>query len=387
MRWVPPAHSPLRWSDLTRALASDGRSQVHAQEALQRRFNTDAVLLCDSGTTALTLALQIGAQSHPGAVAVPGYVCFDIATAISVSDDRVIVYDIDPHTLNPDLESLARALRAGARRVVVAPLYGVPLDWSALRAMCDAAGALLIEDAAQGSGASWRGIPHGALGDLAVLSFGRGKGRTTGGGGALLARDSAMGAGVAELSQALQRTTASRLGIIARLTAQLAFSSPTRFGWIASVPGLQIGETTLQSAHPPQAMANAQAAMVEFALDREAAEVAVRRETAEYWMAELPSALEVPRVVDDARAGYLRFPVLWNRATHLGRAQRRLGVGAAYPCVLSDLPIVAERSSADARDPLPGARVLVERLLTLPTHSLLAPRDRDAITRWLAAQG
>jgi perosamine synthetase len=386
MRWVPPAHSPLRWSDLRRALTSHASSHTRAREALQRAFNADVALLCDSGTSALSVALQIGARSHPGAVAIPAYACFDIATAVNEHTDVVIPYDIDPRTLGPDFESLKRALHAGAQRVIVAPLYGVPLEWQPLRALCDAAGALLIEDAAQGSGASWEGTPHGALGELAVLSFGRGKGRTAGGGGALVARGAAWVEKLNDRSGTLLPSTASAFNITLRLGAQLAFSSPTRFGWIAAVPGLQIGETKLQPSHPAHRMANAQATLVPTALEREDTEVAERRRTAAQWRYEMPSKLKMPHIHERGLAGYLRFPVFLDRASNLNRHQRMLGLGAPYPRVLSELPMIASRSASSASEPLLGARELVERLVTLPTHSLLMQRDRDAIMKWLEAQ-
>ncbi len=46
---------------------------------------------------------------------------------------------------------------AGARSVVVAHLYGVPADLAAVQALAAEFGAILIEDAAQGSGCEWRG--------------------------------------------------------------------------------------------------------------------------------------------------------------------------------------------------------------------------------------
>ena len=70
---------------------------------------------------------------------------------------------------------------------MVVHLYGVPADPEPVRAALAGAGAVLIEDAAQGAGASLRGRPLGGFGDLSVLSFGRGKGNTAGRGGALLA--------------------------------------------------------------------------------------------------------------------------------------------------------------------------------------------------------
>ena len=77
-------------------------------------------------------------------------------------------------------ESLERALKRGAGVVVVAPLCGIPVDWDRVGRCLAPYGALAVEDAAQGHGAEWRGLPLGGLGTLSVLSFARGKGWTGG---------------------------------------------------------------------------------------------------------------------------------------------------------------------------------------------------------------
>jgi hypothetical protein len=82
------------------------------------------------------------------------------------------------------LQSLERLLQRGARVVVVASLYGFPVDWDAVAGVLAPYGAIAIEDAAQGDHAAWRGRPLGSVGPISVLSFGRGKGWTGGGGGA-----------------------------------------------------------------------------------------------------------------------------------------------------------------------------------------------------------
>lgn len=385
MRWVPPAHSPLAWSDIFRVIGADGCSQERARDTIRLRFDAQAVLPCDSGTSALVMALKVAGTTHAGPIAVPAYGCFDIATAVDGCADAVLLYDLDPATLGPDHASLDRALRAGARRVVAAPLYGVPLAWDALYGQCAAAGAVLIEDAAQGSGAEWLGRAHGSLGELALLSFGRGKGRSAGGGGALLARSQRMAEALRQMETPQVRGP-GRAATALRIAAQLALGAPARFGLVASVQAFGIGDTPLRAPTEVAAMPNAQAALVPFALQREADEIAQRRQHAARWLSELPTTLFAPEIPDGARAGYLRFPVLRSPDTALTRAERQLGIGGAYPQILADLEPIAARRVVKHKEPLTGARELVARLVTLPTHSLLQARDLDALTRWLKTQ-
>ena len=83
-RHVPPAYSPLTIQALVGGLLSSPRSGDSEQllAAVRRRYHRDRVVLCDSGTTALALALEVGIDSAPNPlVALPAYGCYDLATA------------------------------------------------------------------------------------------------------------------------------------------------------------------------------------------------------------------------------------------------------------------------------------------------------------------
>ena len=107
------------------------------------------------------------------------------ATAADGTGAPVLLYDIEPTTLAPEPMSLKTVLAARPRAVVAAPLYGIPVDAVRLRDACNSADVLLIEDVAQGFGTMLNKRPVGTFGSFAVLSFGRGKGVTGGGGGSL----------------------------------------------------------------------------------------------------------------------------------------------------------------------------------------------------------
>src|SRR6266550_976971 len=183
------AAASLRAAAQTLHLGDDPRPRLRA--LLQREYDSRSVVLCGSGTQALTIAIREARRRVDPAspVALPAYSCFDVASAAVGADVRVSFYDLDPDTLGPDLSSLERVFRSGAGTAVIAPLYGLPIDWVPLAALAREYGAILIEDAAQGHGARWDGRPLGTLGDISTLSFGRGKGWTGGNGGALLTRN------------------------------------------------------------------------------------------------------------------------------------------------------------------------------------------------------
>src|SRR5207302_331218 len=100
-------------------------------ELLMHDYSADNGVLCGTGTQALQLAILMGMRgaSKGESVALPAFSCFDVASAALGADARITLYDVDPDTLSPDLDDLARAFSDGALIAVIAPLYGVPVDW------------------------------------------------------------------------------------------------------------------------------------------------------------------------------------------------------------------------------------------------------------------
>src|SRR6266571_8143928 len=178
-----PAYSPVTAEALLAGVAAIGRrlfsadletADVYQQalETLTRHFCARALFLADSGTSALQIALRATLGDGPGApVALPAYCCYDVATAAAGAGVPVVLYDVAAHTLAPDLPSLEQALDRGARAIVVAHLYGMPVDIRPIRERAAQAGAIVIEDAAQGIGAAIGNAPVGTIGSLSILSF------------------------------------------------------------------------------------------------------------------------------------------------------------------------------------------------------------------------
>lgn len=386
LRRQPPVHSPLTAAALVQALriaalpGHDPRERLRA--VLLDSFAGDGVLLTDSGTSALRLAIR-HALDGTGAdtVALPAFCCYDIATAAVGANARVRLYDVDPDTLAPDLASLEAALRAGARAAVIAPLYGVPVAWEPLEILAAAHGAVLIEDAAQGHGATWQDRPLGALGPLSVLSFGRGKGWTGSGGGALLWRNATVAPAIRLREPSAGETTRS----LTAAAAQWALGRPAIYGVPASLPWLGLGETHYRPPTEPRAMSAAQAGLALATREAADAEAATRRSRAALLLERCPASVTPVHAPAGGTAGYLRLPVRVDagRSTRLVAALRHLGVAASYPGTLATLAAL-QVSIVDSPDrPLPGAAVLVRELVTLPTHRLLRAAEIDLLLKEL----
>ena len=235
-----PVFSPVTTGGVVRAATAPVRpSEVDAlRSELSQRFGAPRVELFGSGTQALQVAIAIAHRKVGGPVALPGFQCYDLASAAVGADVPVALYDVDPRTLGPDLDSLRRVLAAGARVVVVAPLFGIPVPWDVVAREVEAAGGVAIEDAAQGHGASWHDRPLGSWGGLSVLSFGRGKGWCGGAGGALLLRNGWEGE---EIAAPEPSALIDEIRVMIQLEAQQVLGRPSVYGVPASLPSLHLG--------------------------------------------------------------------------------------------------------------------------------------------------
>jgi hypothetical protein len=349
------------------AIGFDNDSRETLRRLIEAEYSCRDLVLLDSGTTALTLAMR-GASllSDSDVVAIPNFCCFDIATALVGADCRAALYDIRPDSLGPDFESLREALEAGARTVVVAHLFGLPIDLDKTRELCSQFEALLIEDAAQAVGGKWDGRVLGSLGSLGILSFGRGKGRTGGGGGALLANDR-MGEAALTLVRDSSVAGGRGLGTMVRLLGQFLFGRPPQFALAARVPQLNLGETVYKDPWPARGIDRAAAAALvsNWAESSRAARLRATRAFGHTRRIGKDESLLIPRAPAKGVAGYLRYPVVLR-----GSAEHPLemepGVSPSYPTEIRRLPAMQDRIVYATEGD--GARLLAQRLRTVPTH-------------------
>lgn len=146
-----------------------------------------------AGTAALHLAVKL-AGVKPGDKIFCTDLTFD-ATVNPVSYEKGIQIFIDSEyeTWNMDPIALEKAFEKypDVKVVIVVHLYGTPAKMDEIRAVCERHGAIIIEDAAESLGATYRGVQTGSLGNYNAVSFNGNKIITTSGGGMLLTDDKA----------------------------------------------------------------------------------------------------------------------------------------------------------------------------------------------------
>jgi perosamine synthetase len=382
-----PAWSPVTIGALAVGASASGKDARHTASLstrLRSEYGAAAIQLTESGTAALALAMLAATpEGTRPRVAMPAWGCYDLMTAADIANAEVVLYDLDPATLAPESASFAAALERRPTAVVVAHWFGLPVALAPLISASREAGATLIEDAAQGVGGMIGERPLGSLGDFGILSFGRGKGRTGGRGGALLANNAIA---ATQLERIAYRVAIARSGKrgLAALAAQWAVGRPWTYAIPSSIRWLRLGETVYHPPSPISEMPEWAAAVAGALWHRSMVESAARRAVAGRWSEVVARNTILTAFAEriGTTAGWLRFPVLVHDPEALRDADaRRLGIMPGYEGILADLPLSPGRLTNGG--PWRGATQLASRLRTLPSHSLLSAGDVAAIVQRL----
>ena len=126
---------------------------------------------CGSGTDACLLSLQAaGIGQGDEVITVSWTFIATIASLVHLGAKPVLV-DIEPTHYNLDPAQVEAAITPRTKAIMPIHIYGYPADMGALQKIADEHGLLIIEDACQAHGASYRGQMVGGLGTAAAFSF------------------------------------------------------------------------------------------------------------------------------------------------------------------------------------------------------------------------
>jgi dTDP-4-amino-4,6-dideoxygalactose transaminase len=310
---------------------------------------------CASGTDALLLVLMEQGIGPGDAVFCPAFTFCATAEVVALLGATPVFVDIDEATFNLDPASLQRAIPVAKKKglqpkaVIPVDLFGLPADHDAVAAIAKAEGLFVLDDAAQGFGASYKGRKLGTLAPATATSFFPAKPLGCfGDGGAVMTDDD----GLAEIIRSLRvhgqgadRYDNVRIGITGRLdTMQAAIL----------IEKLKIFDD----------------------------EIAARGEVANRYNAALADVATVPKVAEGCTSVWAQYTIRLQpgRRDKLAADLKAQGIPTAiyYPRPLHKL--AAYTAFPLAEGGLPVSEKLADEVISLPMHAYLdAPTQERVI--------
>jgi dTDP-4-amino-4,6-dideoxygalactose transaminase len=309
---------------------------------------------CSSGTDALQLPLMALGIGPGDAVICPSFTFAATAEVVALVGATPVFADVDAASFNLDPQSCQRALAAARqaglrpRAIIAVDLFGQPADHDAIAAIAQAENLFVIDDAAQGFGATYRGRRVGTLAGATATSFFPAKPLGCyGDGGAVLTDDD----GLAETMRSLRihgagrdRYDCVRIGINGRLD-------------------------TIQAA-----------VLIE-KLKIFPDEIAARDRIARRYSGALAGLTTVPRVAPDVTSVWAQYTIRLpaGRRAAFAEALKAVGIPTAvhYPIPLHRQE--AYRGFPVAAGGLPVSEQLAAEVISLPMHAYLDEPTQDRI--------
>ena len=173
----------------SRNISGDGVFAHRCEALMQQRFGAANVQLTTSCTSALEIAALLSELEPGDEVIMPSYTFVSTANAFRLRRAKVKFVDIRRDTLNIDESKIEAVI--GPRTRAIAPVHyaGVGCEMDAIMAIAGKYGLRVIEDAAQGVNATYKGRYLGTIGDMGCYSFHESKNFVAGEGGAFLTND------------------------------------------------------------------------------------------------------------------------------------------------------------------------------------------------------
>ena len=314
------------------------------------------VVACASGTDALLMVLMAKGIGPGDAVICPSFTFCATGEVVALTGATPVFVDVIEQTFNMDAASLSRGIAAARkaglkpRAVIPVDLFGQPADFDAIAPIAEAEGLFILDDAAQGFGASYKGRRLGTFGLATATSFFPAKPLGCfGDGGAILTDDD----GLAEVlrsirvhGQGTDKYDNVRLGLTARIdTMQAAIL----------IEKLKIFED----------------------------EIAARNRVAERYAQSLANVVTVPRLAEGCTSVWAQYTI---RLPNGGRdafaeALKAQGVPTAiyYPKSLHQQ--TAYRDFPVAEGGLPVSERLSADVISLPMHAYLDEASQDRVVK------
>lgn len=170
-------------------ICGDGQFTKKCNEWIEKKTGTAKALLTTSCTHALEMAALLLGIKAGDEVIMPSYTFVSTADAFALRGAKIVFVDVRPDTMNIDESLIENAITEKTKAIVAVHYAGVGCDMDKIMEIAGRHGLKVVEDAAQGVMAEYKGRALGAIADYGCYSFHETKNYSMGEGGAILIKD------------------------------------------------------------------------------------------------------------------------------------------------------------------------------------------------------
>ena len=333
----------------------NGPEVAQLEAALMVFSGAKHVVTCASGTDALLMVLMAKGVGRGDAVLCPSFTFCATGEAVALTGATPVFVDVEQATFNMDAASVSRGIATArqqgltAKAVMPVDLFGQSADHDAIGAIAASEGLFVLDDAAQGFGASYKGRRIGTFGLATATSFFPAKPLGCfGDGGAIFTDDAELAAMLRSIrvhGQGSDKYDNVRLGLTARLdTVQAAIL----------IEKLKIFED----------------------------EIAARNEVAERYARGLGNVVTVPRLAAGCTSVWAQYTIRLPEGTDrdgFAAALKAQGIPTAIYYPKSMHQQTAYRDFPVADGGLPVSERLSEDVISLPMHAYLDAATQERV--------
>lgn len=167
-------------------ICGDGEFTKRCNAWIEEHTGTAKALLTTSGTQALEMAALLSDIQQGDEVILPSYTFVSTANAFVLRGAKLVFVDIRPDTMNIDEKLIEDAITDKTRAIVPVHYAGVGCEMDTIMDIAKRHNLVVVEDAAQGVNAFYKGRALGSIGDYGCFSFHETKNYSMGEGGAIL---------------------------------------------------------------------------------------------------------------------------------------------------------------------------------------------------------
>jgi len=186
---APKAYEYIRQAVEAQKICGDGQYTKKCSAWMEEKTGSSKVLLTTSCTHATELSALLAGIKPGDEVIMPSYTFCSTADAFVLRGATPVFIDIRPDTMNMDEKLIEQAITEHTKAIVPVHYAGVGCEMDAITDIAKKHDFYVIEDAAQGIMATYKGKPLGSIGDFGCFSFHETKNFSMGEGGALLIKD------------------------------------------------------------------------------------------------------------------------------------------------------------------------------------------------------